>query len=139
MKPWRKKTLVTAKRRNRERLKMGKAVLHLYTDMKPRSKSDPAPKPSSAYAIYLGVKALHDIRSYEMVSVKMVARVVKGLVRRHVMKWGHQSLLVKRKEPFTFRIIMALTAFPKGTELGVFVVDDQYVILMDESANADCM
>ena len=46
-------------------------------------------------------------------------------MRRHVIKWGHQSLLVKRKEPFTFRIIMALTAFPKGTKLGVFVVDDR--------------
>ena len=103
---------------------MGKAILHLYADMKPKSKSSPAPKPSSAYAIYLGVRALHDIRGYEMVSGKIVKRVVKGLVRRHVVKWGHQSLLVKRKEPFTFRIITALTAFPKGTKLGVFVVDD---------------
>jgi len=78
VKPWRKKTLTTARRRNKERMKMGKALLHLYA--------------ASAYNIYLVVQALHDIRGYEMVSGKIVKRLIKGLVRRHVLKWGHQSL-----------------------------------------------
>ena len=70
----------------------------------------PRAKPASAYKAYLGVRKAHGLRGAEMVSTKLVWRMVQRQNRKYLADFGSMSLIVKRKQPFTTAIMHALLA-----------------------------
>ena len=75
-------------------------------DMKPRRKSDPAAKPSSAYQVYLGAKRVHKRKGYVMEHGELVVIAMKAITKQFIQKWGFKHLVKKRKEPFTRSMIV---------------------------------
>ena len=69
--------------------------------MKPRSKKDPAAKPSSSYQVYLGAKRVHKRKGYDMQDGELVVLTMKAITKRFIKKYGFAPLVKKRKEPFT--------------------------------------
>jgi hypothetical protein len=65
-------------------------------------------KPASAYKAYLGVRKAHSKRTVELPSTKLVWQMCKRLNAKHLNEFGAQSLIVKRKQPFTREILHEL-------------------------------
>lgn len=111
--PWR-----GLKNSPKEHLKVGRIVLTVYENMKPRRKSDPAPKPASAFAVYLAVARLLKREGYCFPKVSLVKSIIKGLVASYIRKFGFRTLVPKRAEPFTVAQAKALRALPMGSKIG---------------------
>jgi hypothetical protein len=72
-------------------------------------------KPASAYKAYLGVRKAHSKRTVELPSTKLVWQMCKRLNAKHLNEFGAQSLIVRRKQPFTKEILHELlTSTDKG-------------------------
>ena len=104
--PWRTKELKTAKQKRRERRKTAYVTWLVNQDMKPRRKSDPVAKPSSAYQVYLGAKRVHKRKGYVMEHGELVVIAMKAITKQFIQKWGFKHLVKKRKEPFTRSMIV---------------------------------
>lgn len=98
----------------REAFLLVAAYLWIYERMKPRSKKDPAPNPKSVMKVLAGVRRLHRLRGIKMVSTVKLALAIRGVIRRHVMEHGPESLQPKRKEPLSRSIFQKLRAVPSG-------------------------
>jgi len=86
--------------------------------MKPRRKADPAPKPASAFAVYLAVARLLKREGYCFPKVSLVKSIIKGLVSSYIRKFGFCTLVPNRAEPFTVEQAKALRALPMGSKIG---------------------
>ena len=88
-----------------------------YGDIKPRSKSDPAPKPASAFAMVCGIRRIHKRFNIEMVSCSQLSAVLKGITQAFIAEHGAEALLPLRKEPISpelLRRILSVTRTAKG-------------------------
>jgi hypothetical protein len=89
------------------------ALLLVMATMRPRSKSSPAAKPSSAVDVLLAVRRMHAYLGYVMVPFRAVYEMLRGLRRRFVQRHGHEALLVRRKRPISYdmlRMLLEVTA-----------------------------
>ena len=93
-----------------EQMVMCLGMVIMYVDMEPRSHSDPAPDPNSAYNKILGVVREHNARGITMVDTVMCRRVLRGMMRAYAVKHGVRS--PKRKKPFTQEIYDGCRAVP---------------------------
>ena len=100
----------------------------------PRSGSDKASKPTSAYNMVAGVRRIHKRRNIIMVNCTQLAAVLKGLMAEHVEEHGYESLLPHRKEPLDAQHVRDFLSTPKGTKLGRAVVDWQSPLFMSLGA-----
>ena len=120
--PLRVKKRRTATQKRAERKKLAYVLWTLYNDMKPRSKADPAAKPSSAYQVFLGAKRVHERQGYTLMDGEMVPKVMKALTKQYIKKFGYRALVKKRKEPLTNSMIQKFMMMPEGTQLGCVTV-----------------
>ena len=93
-------------------------LLWCYDDIQPRSKSDPAPKPESAYAMVCGVRRIHRRHNVDMVSCKQLSAVLKGLTKAFIMEHGAEALLPQRREPLGPELLRRLLAGDPATRDG---------------------
>ena len=77
------------------------AMLIMYKDMQPRSKSDPAANPRSALQKLYAVAREHKKRGIKMVSFTFAIMVVKGMLHDYVAEHGSDALQPSRKNPLT--------------------------------------
>ena len=104
----------------RELLLPALAMLLMYRDMQPRSKSSPAAHPRSALAKLYGVAREHKRVGLKMAPFTMAIQVVKGMLHQYVEEHGADSLAPSRKNPLTDDIIVRMLAVPDGTTAGGF-------------------
>ena len=104
---------------------MGIALVMLYSEMRPRSHSDPAADPRSAVAKLRAVRRCHRKRwpPIEMVPISAVSGLVKGMLREYIDEHGVAGLVPNRKLPLTNEIINAMLAVYDGAQRGDLVVD----------------
>ena len=88
------------------------ALLLKYMRMAPRSHMDPAPDPNSAMAMLRGVRREHQRRGIVMAPLTLAARVLRGLCRAYVVKYGVRD--VKRKKPLDNALINGMLSTPAG-------------------------
>ena len=74
------------------------ALLLKYMRMAPRSHMDPAPDPNSAMAMLRGVRREHQRRGIVMAPLTLAARVLRGLCRAYVVKYGVRDVKRKKEE-----------------------------------------
>jgi hypothetical protein len=98
---------LTAQEREREAILAANFLPYALTVMRGRRGCAQA-KPASAYKAYLGVRKAHSKRTVELPSTKLVWQMCKRLNAKHLNEFGAQSLIVKRKQPFTKEILHAL-------------------------------
>ena len=98
-------------------------VVYVYTHMKPKRHGAPAPKPQSAVNVLSAVRRWHDKRGFRMAPLERVKRVLDGLTRHFVEKYGHEPLLPSRKEPYSHAVVAALFAVPAGSLVGGRALD----------------
>ena len=98
-------------------------LIWCYDDIQPRSKSDPAPKPESAYAMVCGVRRIHRRHNVSMVSCTQLSAVLKGLTKAFILEHGAEALLPARRDPLGPDLLRRLLRTPKGTVLGTTRVD----------------
>ena len=98
---------LTAQEREREAILAANFLPYALTVMRGRRGCAQA-KPASAYKAYLGVRKAHAKRTVELPSTKLVWQMCKRLNAKHLNEFGAQSLIVKRKQPFTKVILHAL-------------------------------
>jgi hypothetical protein len=91
--------------------------------MQPRSHSDPAAKPASAFAMVASVRRCHARHGITMVRAPRLALVLKGLLRLYTLAHGPESLQPRRKEPLTNDHTRAILGIPAGTVIDGLVVD----------------
>ena len=79
------------------------ALILMYSWMRPRSHADPAADPRNAFKKLHAVRRIHRKRwpPVEMVSLTVVATVLKGMLREFVEVHGFRPLVPKRKLPLT--------------------------------------
>ena len=106
------------RRRRKERRKLAYAFLACYKNCKPRCKKDPAAKPSSAYQIFLGAARVHKRNGYVLEPGDMVLQTMKSVTKRFIVKHGYKSLVMKRAQPLTRKIIVSFFSLKEGTSLG---------------------
>ena len=88
-----------------------------YGDIKPRSLSDPAPKPASAYAMVCGIRRIHKRFNIDMVACSQLSAVLKGITQAFIEEHGAEALLPLRKEPIgpeLLRRILSVARTAKG-------------------------
>ena len=68
------------------------ALIHMYSRMEPRTRSDPAPDPCSALKRLQAVRRVHRTRMISMVSLDLVLLTVKAMMRIYITEHGIQSL-----------------------------------------------
>ncbi len=105
-----------------EVLLMCMALIHLYSRMKPRKRSDPAPDPRSALKKLQAVRRVHRTRMISMVSLDLVLLAVKGMMRIYIAEHGVQSLVPDRKLPLNNALIDGMLSTPDGAERAGLVV-----------------
>ena len=89
------------------------ALVSMYSNMQPRSHSDPAPDPQSAMQKLRGVHRVHDREGHTMAPPRLAGKLLKGLMRDYVLL--HDVRDVARKLPLTNAIINAMIhATPDG-------------------------
>jgi hypothetical protein len=91
--------------------------------MQPRSHSDPAAKPASAFAMVASVRRCHARHGITMARAPRLALVLKGLLRLYTLAHGPESLQPRRKEPLTNEHTRAILGIPTGTVIDNVVVD----------------
>ena len=126
VKPWMVKRKGTAKQKRKRRRKIGFVMWDVHKHMKPRCKSDPEAKPSSSYQVYLGAKRVHKRAGYEMEDGEVAVMAMRALTKRYIQKHGYRSLIKKRREPLTRRMIEAFMSFPEGLKLASLVVNNKH-------------
>jgi hypothetical protein len=82
------------------------ALVAMYSNMQPRSHSDPAPDPQSAMQKLRGVHRVHDREGYTMAPPRLAGKLLKGLMRDYVLT--HDVRDVARKLPLTNQVINAM-------------------------------
>jgi hypothetical protein len=109
----------------RESLLVCLAFLLMYRDMRPRSRGDPMAKPQSCMNKLYAVRRAHERRGLKMVSLSMVDKVMKGMLRDYILEHDVDALAPKRKVPFTNDMIIQMLATPDGASLGTLAVNRQ--------------
>jgi hypothetical protein len=99
------------------------ALVVMYSEMAPRSRTDPAPKPESAVNKLLAVNRAHRSNGYPQVSLDYVKLVARGMLRRFARAHGALALSVHRKKPLTNDLIAGMLATPNGAARGSLRVD----------------
>jgi site-specific recombinase XerD len=84
------------------------ALVLIYNLMRPRKVTAPAPKPSSALAVLLGVRRVHKFVGAEMISLNSLMPTMKGLYRRFIQLHGVEALRVCQKAPLSYNILVAV-------------------------------
>ena len=92
-------------------------LLHAYKHMKPRSRSDPAPKPASAAACVSSVRRVHALSGLTLPRAPAINRITAGLCRRYVQAHGAAALMPSRKEPLKKEHLVAIYGVADGTPL----------------------
>ena len=95
----------------------------LYAAMRPRSNSDPAADPRSAFKKLQAVRRIH-LKQWPpiiMVPLAAVSRLVKGMLREYIDLHGVAGLIPKRKLPLTNELITAMLATYNGATMGKLV------------------
>ena len=72
-------------------------LIHAYKHMKPRSRSDSAPKPVSAAACVSSVRRVHPLSGLTPPRAPAINRITAGLCRRYVQAHGAAALMPTRK------------------------------------------
>ena len=98
---------LTMQEREREAILAANFLPYALTVMRGRRGCAQA-KPASAYKAYLGVRKAHSKRTVELPSTKLVWQMCKRLNAKHLNEFGAQSLIVRRKQPFTKEILHEL-------------------------------
>ena len=80
-------------------------------------------QPGSAFKVWLGVRRAHNDRDLQLSPSKLIRLTVKRLCRKHIDDFGAASLIPKRKEPFTRKILLALLTLAAGLKIGPYVLD----------------
>jgi hypothetical protein len=93
-------------------------LIWCYDDIQPRSKSSPAPKPESAYAMVCGVRRIHRRHNVTMVSCSQLSAVLKGITQSFIREHGAEALLPHRRQPLGPNLLRRLLAVPSGSTLG---------------------
>ena len=92
------------------------ALILMYSWMRPRSRADPAADPRNAFKKLHAVRRIHRKRwpPVEMVSLSVVATVLKGMLREFVEVHGFRSLVPKRKLPLTNHLADGILSVYEG-------------------------
>ena len=85
--------------------------------MKPRSHSDPAPKPASTAACVSSVRRVHAHSGPTLPCAPAINRTTAGLCRRYVQAHGAAALMPSRKEPLKKEHLVAIYRVADGTPL----------------------
>ena len=104
----------------RELLLPALAVLIMYRDMQPRSKSSPAAHPRSAIAKLYGVAREHKRVGLKMAPFTLAVQVVKGMLHKYVEEHGADSLAPSRKNPLTHVLIVMMLGLADGATAAGF-------------------
>jgi hypothetical protein len=104
----------------REIVLLVNALMHFMKTRKPRSSSSLVIQPQSAMNILLGANRVLRANFASLVPLRNLKLPLKGLMRRFVKRFGPQSLVPKRREPFTNGMIVSLVSLPEDTNLGAF-------------------
>ena len=105
------------------------ALILMYSWMRPRSRTDPAADPRNAFKKLHAVRRIHRKRwpPVEMVSLSVVATVLKGMLREFVEVHGFRSLVPKRKLPLTNHLADGILSVYEGaTRAGLTVARATY-------------
>ena len=105
------------------------ALVLMYSWMRPRSHADPAADPRNAFKKLHAVRRIHRKRwpPIEIVSLSVVATVLKGMLREFVDEHGFRPLVPKRKLPLTNRIAEGMLGVYEGaTRAGLTVARTAY-------------
>ena len=92
-------------------------MMHAHKNMKPRSRSDPAPKPASAKACVSSVRRVHALSGLVLPRAPAINRIIAGLCRRYVRAHGTAALIPSRKEPLKEEHLAAMYHVADGTPL----------------------
>lgn len=93
-------------------------LLWCYEIIQPRSKSDAAANPQSAFNMVAAVRRIHRRHLIDMVSCAHLSAVLKGLTLHHIKEHGPESILPNRKEPISAKLTRQLLTTPAGVILG---------------------
>jgi hypothetical protein len=104
----------------REIVLLVNALMHFMETRKPRSSSSQVIQPQSAINILLEANRVLRANFASLVPLRNLKLPLKGLMRRFVQRFGPQSLVPKRREPFTNGMIVSLESLPEDTNLGAF-------------------
>ena len=88
-------------------------AIDVWRRMQPRRRSDAAPRVDSVRNVIGHIRRRHERRGQQLVSTKMLAHVMKGMVRRRVA--DHGLALPVRAEPFTAGENVSMKSVPRGT------------------------
>ena len=92
-------------------------LMHAHKTIKPRSKSDSAPKPASAAACVSSVRRVHALSGLTLPRAPAINRIIAGLCRRYVRAHGTAALMPTRKEPLKKEHLSAMYRVADGTLL----------------------
>ena len=104
----------------REIVLLVNALMHFMKTRKPRSSSSQVIQPQSAMNILVGANRVLRANFASLVPLRNLNLPLKGLMRRFVQRFGPQSLVPRRREPFTNGMIVSLVSLPEDTNLGAF-------------------
>jgi hypothetical protein len=93
-------------------------LLWCYALIVPRSKTDDAARPQSAYNMLAGVRRVHRRNNVQMVASSQLAAVMKGITARFIAENGSEALLPHRKQPIAPDLTRKLLCTAEGTVLG---------------------
>jgi hypothetical protein len=105
------------------------ALILMYSWMRPRSRADPAADPRNAFKKLHAVRRIHRKRwpPVEMVSLSVVATILKGMLREFVEIHGFRTLVPKRKLPLTNHMADGILCVYEGaTRAGLTVARTAY-------------
>lgn len=105
--------------REKETLLLAGFVLNSYMEMAP-GPGRKVPKPQSAMNRAYAVRRVHATENIEMVDLKFVNRVLRGMTVRFVEEHGPEALAPQHREPFTREDLTNLFAVPEGTKVSGF-------------------
>jgi hypothetical protein len=93
-------------------------LLWCYEVIQPRSKSDAAASPQSAFNMVAAVRRIHKRHGITMVACAHLSAVLKGITIHHIQEHGPESILPNRKHPLSPSLIRKVLGTPAGTVLG---------------------
>jgi hypothetical protein len=107
----------------RETLLLAGFLMWVYRRMRPRCRTDRAPKPQSAFNVVLAVRRVHKRADFIMASTHRVVAVLRALLRQYIVDHGPEALLPRRKEPLHAGILRRIRLLAPGTRIGRRVLD----------------
>jgi hypothetical protein len=93
-------------------------LLWCYEIIQPRSKSDAAANPQSAFNMVAAVRRIHRRHNIDMVSCTHLSAVLKGITLHHIQEHGPESIFPNRKQPISPSLTRKIIGTPAGTVLG---------------------